>query len=119
MLLLLLMMMMMIYLEEVRYLPNIMTAVGLRPRPLDLESSVQVFNEPVHRRCFIFSFITRAGGRLRENRGSVKRLVFERWIERFSHDLEMKTREQNRNNKRTEIERFDWFIERSGEKPHA
>ena len=23
----------------------------------------------------------------------------------------MKTREQNRNNKRTEIERFDWFIE--------
>ena len=33
-------------------------------------------------------------------------------IERFSYDLEMKTREQNRNNKRTEIERFDWFIER-------
>ena len=33
-------------------------------------------------------------------------------IERFSHDLEMKTREQNRKNKRTEIERFDWFIER-------
>ena len=33
-------------------------------------------------------------------------------IERFSFDLEMKTREQNRNNKRTEIERFDWFIER-------
>ena len=26
--------------------------------------------------------------------------------------LEMKTREQNRNNKRTEKERFDWFIER-------
>ena len=25
----------------------------------------------------------------------------------------MKTREQNRNNKRTEIERFDWFIERT------
>ena len=24
----------------------------------------------------------------------------------------MKTREQNRNNKPTEIERFDWFIER-------
>ena len=24
----------------------------------------------------------------------------------------MKTRQQNRNNKRTEIERFDWFIER-------
>ena len=33
-------------------------------------------------------------------------------IERFSYDLEMKTREQNRNNKRMEIERFDWFIER-------
>ena len=33
-------------------------------------------------------------------------------IERFSYDLEMKTREQNRNNKRTEIERFDWFVER-------
>ena len=44
----------------------------------------------------------------------------------------MKTREQNRNNKPTEIERFDWFIERiqtrvafgwlserSGEKIHA
>ena len=37
-------------------------------------------------------------------------------VERFSYDLETKTREQNRNNKRTEIERFDWFIERSGEK---
>ena len=33
-------------------------------------------------------------------------------LERFSYDLDMKTREQNRNNKRTEIERFDWFIER-------
>ena len=33
-------------------------------------------------------------------------------IQRFSYDLEMKTREQNRNNKLTEIERFDWFIER-------
>ena len=33
-------------------------------------------------------------------------------IERFSYDLEMRTCEQNRNNKRTEIERFDWFIER-------
>ena len=33
-------------------------------------------------------------------------------IERFSYDLEMKTREQNRNNKRTVIERFDWCIER-------
>ena len=35
-----------------------------------------------------------------------------RQLERFSCDLEMKTREQNRNNKQTEIERFDWFIER-------
>ena len=34
-------------------------------------------------------------------------------IERFSYHLEKKTREQNRNNKRTEIERFDWFIERT------
>ena len=33
-------------------------------------------------------------------------------IERFSYDPEMKTREQNRNKKRTEIERFDWFTER-------
>ena len=33
-------------------------------------------------------------------------------IKRFSYDPEMKTREQNRNNKRTEIERFDGFIER-------
>ena len=33
-------------------------------------------------------------------------------VERFSYDLEMNTRAQNRNNKGTEIERFDWFIER-------
>ena len=33
-------------------------------------------------------------------------------IGRFSYDLEMIAREQKRNNKRTEIERFDWFIER-------
>ena len=33
-------------------------------------------------------------------------------LERFSYDLEMKTREQNRNNKRTETERFDSLIER-------
>ena len=33
-------------------------------------------------------------------------------IEWFSYDLEMKTPEQNRNNKRTEIEPFHWFIER-------
>ena len=37
------------------------------------------------------------------------------FIERCSYDdLEMKTREQNRNNKRTKIKRFDWFIERPG-----
>ena len=33
-------------------------------------------------------------------------------VERFSSDLDMKTREQNRNNKRTEIERFDWCMKR-------
>ena len=33
-------------------------------------------------------------------------------LERFSFDLEMKPREQNGNKKRTEIKRFDWFIER-------
>ena len=33
-------------------------------------------------------------------------------LERFSYDLEIKTREQNRHNKRTDRERFDWFIER-------
>ena len=32
-------------------------------------------------------------------------------LERFSYDLEIETPE-NRNNKRTKIERFDWFIER-------
>ena len=32
-------------------------------------------------------------------------------IKQFSYDFEMKTHEQNRNNKWTEIERFDWFIE--------
>ena len=31
-------------------------------------------------------------------------------MERFSYNLEMKTREQNRNKRRTEIEWFDWFI---------
>ena len=30
---------------------------------------------------------------------------------RFLYDHEMKTREQNRNNKRTVIQLFDWFIE--------
>ena len=33
-------------------------------------------------------------------------------LERFSYVLEMKKRKQNRNNERTEIVRFDWFIER-------
>ena len=33
-------------------------------------------------------------------------------LEQVSYDLEMKTREQNKNNKRAEIKRFDWFIER-------
>ena len=33
-------------------------------------------------------------------------------LERFSDDLEMKTHKQNRSIKRTEIKRFDWFIER-------
>ena len=33
-------------------------------------------------------------------------------IERFSYDLEIKTREQNRKHKLTEIEQFDWFVER-------
>ena len=33
-------------------------------------------------------------------------------IERFSNDLKMKKREQNRKNKRTKIEQFHWFIER-------
>ena len=33
-------------------------------------------------------------------------------LDRFSCDLQMKTREQNRKNKQTEIERFDWVIKR-------
>ena len=33
-------------------------------------------------------------------------------VARFLFDLEMKTREQNRNNKRKEIERSDWLIDR-------
>ena len=44
--------------------------------------------------------------------GAISRRRTAKDLERFSCDLEMKTREQNRNNKRTEIERFDWFIER-------
>ena len=39
-------------------------------------------------------------------------ILFGNSLERFSYDLEIKKHEQKRNNKRTEIERFDWFIER-------
>ena len=39
-------------------------------------------------------------------------------LEQFSYDLKIKTHEQNRNNKRTKIERFDWLIERI-QKPAA
>ena len=39
-------------------------------------------------------------------------VVLKLLLERFSYELEMKTREQNGNNKRTEIERLDRFIER-------
>ena len=52
--------------------------------------------------------------------------------ERFLYDLEIKTGEQNRNNRQTKIEQFDWFIKwiqicvafgwlskRSGGKLHA
>ena len=56
------------------------------------------------RRILIYSNIER------ECMNLVVGLIF--MIERISYDLEMKTREQNRKNKRTEIERFDWFIER-------
>ena len=45
-----------------------------------------------------------------------KKIKFRARIERFSYEIEMKTREQNRNNQRTEIERFDWLGERSDEK---
>ena len=44
--------------------------------------------------------------------GSATVVQFNLKMERFSYDLEMKMREQNRNNKRTEIEGFDWLIER-------
>ena len=45
-----------------------------------------------------------------------KKIKFRSRIERFSYEIEMKTREQNRNNQRTEIERFDWLGARSDEK---
>ena len=38
-------------------------------------------------------------------------IMYTEMIERFSYDLEIKTREQYRNNKQTEIERFNWFID--------
>ena len=41
------------------------------------------------------------------------RWYFQSQVERFSYDLEMKAWEQNRNDKRKEIEQFDWFIERT------
>ena len=50
---------------------------------------------------FFFSCLSLSGGLI----------PVESRLERFSYDLEMKTRE-NGNNKRTEIEWFDWFIER-------
>ena len=46
-----------------------------------------------------------------KNKGQ-HQVVLKVLLERFSYDLEMKTREQNGNNERTEIERLDWFIER-------
>ena len=46
-----------------------------------------------------------------QNKFSVS-IVFTPQLERFSYDLELKTHKQNRNNKRTEIEEFDWFIKR-------
>ena len=61
----------------------------------------------------IFNGQTLARIRASLTREPRNRASFERQtIERFSYDREMKRREQNRNNKRTEIERFDWFIER-------
>ena len=46
-----------------------------------------------------------------QNKFSVS-IVFTPQLEQFSYDLELKTHKQNRNNKRTEIEEFDWFIKR-------
>ena len=44
--------------------------------------------------------------------GAISRRRTAKDLKRFSYDLEMKMRVQNKNNKRTEIELFDWFIER-------
>ena len=44
--------------------------------------------------------------------GAISRRRTAKHLKRFSYDLEMKMRVQNKNSKRTERERFDWFIER-------
>ena len=46
-----------------------------------------------------------------QNKFSVS-IVFTPQLERFLHDLELKTHKQNRNNKYTETEKFDWLIKR-------
>ena len=61
--------------------------------------------------CQTFRFFTRNMKRA-NNHVNENDLQLNLSIERLSYDLEMKAREQNRNDKRTEIERFDWFIER-------
>ena len=48
---------------------------------------------------------------LKMYRRNIWMIMYTEMIERFSYDLEIKTREQYRNNKQTEIERFNWFIE--------
>ena len=48
----------------------------------------------------------------KKNWGNVYTILDSLSCPQFSYELEMKTREQNRNNKGTEIELFDWFIER-------
>ena len=57
--------------------------------------------------------LSQRGWRRRSNtRKKQTPLIVSTTIERFSYDLEMKTRKQDRNNKRTEMGRFDWFIKR-------
>ena len=41
--------------------------------------------------------------------GAISRRRTAKDLKRFSHDLEMKMRVQNKNNKQTERERFDFF----------
>ena len=62
-------------------------------------------------RCFIITPFEKIRDWILPKHFSVS-IIYIIILERFSYDLGMKTREQNRNNKRTEIERFDWFIER-------